>query len=87
MHLTPNTKEKCVMARVMRQKKLYQRNFTLKEYGTWKKADCAARIWIKETLPTLPAKIYQKGVMTKRNHSGEVGVHWSPGRVKKANGL
>jgi hypothetical protein len=24
--------------------------------------------------------------MTRRNHSGEVGVHWSPGIVKKPNG-
>jgi hypothetical protein len=38
MYLTKNIKEKCVMARVMRQKKKHQRNFTLKEHGTWKKA-------------------------------------------------
>jgi hypothetical protein len=86
MYLTKNTKEKCVMARVMRQKKMHQRNFSLKECGTWQKATRAARRWIKEILPTLPPKIHPKGMMTKRNHSGEVGVHWSPGIVKRPNG-
>ena len=74
------------MARVMRQKKMHQRNFTLKDFGTWRKATRAAKLWVKETLPTLPAKIPSKGMMTKRNQSGEVGVHWSPGIVKKKNG-
>jgi len=83
MHLTKNVQEKCVMARVMRQKKLHQRNFTLKEYGTWEKATRAAKRWIDKILPRLPPKIRSKGLMTRRNHSGVVGVHWSPGIVKK----
>jgi hypothetical protein len=86
MHLTKNTQERCVMARVMRQKKLHQRNFSLKEHGTWEEATRAAKRWIDDILPELPPKIRSKGLMTRRNHSGVVGVHWSPGIVKKPNG-
>ena len=86
MYLTKNVKEKCVMARVMRQKKMHQRNFTLKEYGTWPKAARAAKRWIDEILPELPPMIRAKGLMTRRNRSGVVGVHWTPGIVRKRNG-
>jgi len=86
MYLTKNTKERCVMARVMRQKKMHQGNFSLKEYGTWPKAIRAAKLWLNKTLPTLPPKLVSKNRMTRRNHSGVVGVHWSPGIVRKRNG-
>jgi hypothetical protein len=86
MYLTKNVQENCVMARVIRQKKLHQRDFSLKEFGTWEKALRAARHWLRKILPTLPPRTYPQGVMTSRNHSGVVGVHWSPGLVKKANG-
>ena len=86
MYLTKNTKEKCVMARVMRQKEIHQENFSLKEYGSWAKAMLAGRKWIKEMLPKLPPKMSSKGRKTRRNNSGVVGVHWSPGIVKKMNG-
>lgn len=88
MYLTNNTKEKCVMARVMRQARMHQANFSLKKYGTWAKATRAAKQWLKETLPTLPPKIESssKDRMTWRNHSGVVGVHRTPGIVKKRNG-
>jgi hypothetical protein len=86
MHLTKNTKEKCVMARVFRQREMHQKNFTLKQYGTWGKAMRAARKWVKEMLLKLPAKISSKNRMTRRNHSGVVGVHWSLGIVKRPNG-
>ena len=39
MHLTRNETEKCVMARIVRQKKLHQKNFTLKQHGTWPKTN------------------------------------------------
>jgi hypothetical protein len=58
----------------------------LKEYGGWIEARRAARKWVDEMLPKLPPKMSSKGRLTKQNHSGEVGVHWSPGKVKKANG-
>jgi hypothetical protein len=88
MYLTKNTKEKCVMARVMRQTKLHQANFSLKKYGTWSEATRAAKKWLKETIPTLPPKneSSSKDRMTWRNHSGVVGVHRTPGIVKKPNG-
>jgi hypothetical protein len=39
MNITQNLESKCVMARVMRFKKRYQRNFTFKEYGTYEAAE------------------------------------------------
>jgi hypothetical protein len=86
MYLTKNVKERCVMARVMRQNQMHQENFSLKKFGNWSKAMRAAKGWIKKKLPKLPPKITSKGRMTSRNHSGEVGVHWSPGIVKRPNG-
>ena len=86
MYLTKNVQEKCVMARVMRQKKMHQGNFTLKEYGTWPNAIRAAKRWLNKTLPTLPPKLVSKDRMTSRNHSGVVGVYRSPGIVRKRNG-
>lgn len=86
MYLTKNTREKCVMARVMRQKQMHQQNFGLKKYGSWGKAMRAARNWIKQNLPKLPPRITSKDRMTRRNHSGIVGVHWSPGVVNKPDG-
>ena len=86
MYLTKNVQEKCVMVRVMRQKVMHSENFSLREYGSWAKAMRAGRKWIKKMLLKLPPKMSSKGRKTRRNHSGEVGVHWSPGVVKKRNG-
>lgn len=86
MYLTKNTKEKCIMARVMRHKKMHQENFSLKVYGTWPKATRAAKRWLKKILPTLPPKLVSKDRMTCRNHSGVVGINRSPGIVRKPNG-
>ena len=88
MYLTKNTKEKCIMARVMRQAKMYQANFSLKQHGTWAEATRAAKQWLKKTLPTLPPKVESssRDRMTWRNHSGKVGVHRTPGFVRKPNG-
>src|SRR3954469_12785273 len=74
MHLTRNETEKCVMARIVRQKKLHQKNFTLKQFGTWAKAETAAKRWVKATLAELPPPIGMKNRMTARNSSGVVGV-------------
>ena len=86
MYLTKNTKERCVMARVMRQKKMHQENFSLKAYGTWPKATSAAKRWLNKTLQTLPPKMASKDRMTSRNHSGVVGVNRDRGIVRKQNG-
>jgi hypothetical protein len=74
LYLTQNEVEKCVMARINRQKIRYQANFTLAQYGTWERANRAAQKWVKETLPTLPEAIPVKDRQTKRNTSGVVGV-------------
>ena len=86
MYLTKNLQEKTVMARVMRQKEMHSEYFSLKVHGSWANTMRAGRKWIKEKLSKLPPKMSSKGRMTKRNHSGEVGVHWSPGIVRKKNG-
>jgi hypothetical protein len=86
MYLTDNITGKYVMARVMRQNKMHSKNFTLKDCGDWANARRAARKWVEEMLPELPPRMSSKGRMTSKNHSGEVGVHWSPGKVPKPNG-
>ncbi|MFA6287499.1 MAG: hypothetical protein WC661_08950 [Opitutaceae bacterium] len=79
-HLTRNERERCVMARVQRQRVRRQQNFSLKHYGSWEAAETAAHTWIDSVLPTLPAIITSKNRMTPRNHSGVVGVHFDSGR-------
>ena len=74
MYLTRNVTEKCVMARIVRQRQLHQQNFTLRQYGTWTKAETAARRWVKDKLQELPPPIPMKDRMTRRNTSGVVGV-------------
>jgi hypothetical protein len=83
LYLTQNQQEKCVMARINRQKQRYQANFTLLQYGTWEKANRAARKWVKETLPTLPEPMSSKDRKTSRNTSGIVGVRLANATSKK----
>jgi len=85
-HVSRNLPGKSVRASVMRQRKLYQDYFTLKEHGTWEKAEAAAKRWIKSFIKTLPPEVPREGRMTKRNRSGIVGVYRSKGIVKKRNG-
>ena len=88
MYLTKNTKAKCVMARVTRQAKLHQANFSLKQHGSWAEATRAAKKWLKKTLSRLPPKVESssRDRLTWRNHSGKVGVHRTPGIVNKPDG-
>ena len=74
MYLTVNRTENCVMARITRQHVRHQANFTLRQYGSWRKATVAAKGWVEATLPKLPARIARKGLKTTRNSSGVVGV-------------
>ena len=78
-YITRNTRERYVMARIHRHKKMHAENFKLKEYGTWELAEAAALEWVQKTLPNLPTKLSAKNRMTKRNHSGVVGVHFTTG--------
>ena len=74
MYLTINETEKCVMARITRQRVRHQANFTLRQYGSWRKATAAAKSWVEATLPRLPERIARKDLKTTRNTSGVVGV-------------
>ena len=74
MYLTVNRTENCVMARITRQHVRHQANFTLRQYGSWRRATVAAKAWVEATLPKLPARIARKGLKTTRNSSGVVGV-------------
>ena len=74
MYLTINQTEKCVMARITRQRVRHQANFTLRQYGSWRKATAAAKAWVDATLPKLPERVARKNLKTTRNTSGVVGV-------------
>lgn len=71
---TKNKASKCIMARIMRAGVKHQENFTLRQYGTWKKAQVAADKWVKKMKRELPPEAERKNRMTKRNSSGIVGV-------------
>jgi len=87
MHLTRNTQEKCVMARVMRKRKLHQRNFTLKEFKTWPAAEEAASRWVRGKLKLLPAsESNARDRMTVRNHTGIVGVNKTKHFIRRSTG-
>src|ERR1039457_4617893 len=87
MHLTRNTQEKCVMARVMRKGKLHQRNFSLKQFKTWPAAEEAAARWVRGKLKVLPpCETNSFDRMTVRNHSGIVGVNKTKHICRKPSG-
>ena len=63
------------MVRIMRQGKMYQKNFSKKKYGGWGKAKAEAAKWRDEQLKILPPKMMNaEGRMSSRNQSGVVGV-------------
>ena len=87
MHLTRNKPEKYVMARIMRKAELHQKNFTLKQFGTWEAAEVAAKEWRDAQLEVLPPiERNSKDRMTSRNHSGVVGVHLGRHVLRKRDG-
>lgn len=85
-YITVNETEKCVMARITRNKELHQANFTLKRYKTYERAEAAAKRWVKATLPELPEPVTVRGMKTARNTSGVVGVRLANAtRVRNGN--
>lgn len=86
-HLTRNNRERCVMARVQRGGRRLQENFSVKKNGSWEAAEAAARDWLAPILPTLPPVPTSKNRMTKRNHSGVVGVHFTDGKRVLKSGI
>ena len=86
MHLTLNKASKCVMARIRRQGKLYQANFTLREHGNWKTARAVAERWVNSLIRNLPPPMTSKDRQTSRNKSGVVGVYRHREVHRKRNG-
>lgn len=87
MYLTKNEKENCYMVRIMRQGKMYQKNFSKKKYGGWGKAQKAAKEWRDEQLKVLPPKMMNaEGRMSPRNTSGAVGVTLSCATFDRKDG-
>lgn len=82
MHTTRNKASRCVTARIMRQGEKHAKNFTLREYRTWKAAETAAQKWVREMLQVLPPPSQREGRMSVRNSSGVVGVWPSIDRRK-----
>ena len=82
-HLTKNEVEKCIMGRIVRHRVLHQANFTLKQFGTYEKAEAAAKRWAKAKLAELPDPLPVKDRMTKRNSSGVVGVRLADSTRRK----
>src|ERR1039458_846245 len=87
IYLTRNTKERYVMARIMRKRKLHQRYFTLKQFKTWPAAEEAASRWVRGKLRLLPPPEQNaRDRMTVRNHSGIVGVNKTKHFIRRATG-
>jgi len=75
---TKNEPNRCVMGRIMRQRHHHKKDFYVSDFGgSWDKAWAAADRWEKAMAKILPSRLSAKGMMTKRNHSGVVGVNLS----------
>ena len=85
-YLTKNKTERCVMARIQRQGQRYQANFSVKVFGDWTAANTAAETWINQLIKNLPPPTPPKGVMSSRNSSGVVGVHFQRQTITKRVG-
>jgi hypothetical protein len=86
MSITKNIPMKCVMARVMRHVQKYQKNFTLKDYGSWEQAGKAAKRWLKGKKKNLPPQLSSYNRMTSRNSSGVVGVKLDQNIIRRKSG-
>lgn len=62
------------MARVTRNKVQHSKNFSLTEYGSWSKAEQAAKEWLETIKRDLPPPATSRDRLTARNNSGYVGV-------------
>ena len=71
------------MVRIMRQGVKYQKNFSKKKFGSWAKAQAAAKEWRDEQLEILPPKkMNEVGRMSPLNTSGVCGVTLSCTKFK-----
>ena len=86
-NITRNVAENCVVLRFRRQHQNWHETFTLSKYGnSWEKAEAAAKRRRTVLLKELPEPASRKGVMTERNQSGAVGVHFSQRKHTAPNG-
>ena len=83
-YITVNEAAHCVMARVRRHHQLYQENFTLRQYGSYAKAERAAQKWVRACLEALPEPLSAKDRKTARNTSGVVGVRLANATRRKS---
>jgi len=75
------------MARIMRDAKMHQKNFSLGNFETWEAAEKEGRKWIRKQKKILPpSRMNEEGRMTKRNRSGVVGIYIAKTTRKKASG-
>lgn len=82
-YVTLNVAEKCVMARIRRHNRLHQETFTLRKFGSYAKAEAAAKKWVKAKLSELPDPLPVKDRKTTRNTSGVVGVRLADATRRK----
>lgn len=71
----------------MRQGVDYQKNFTLREYRTWKAAEEAAQKWVRKMKKDLGPVAGTYGKMNKRNKSGVVGIYPRIDRLQSPVGI
>lgn len=66
---------------------MHQKNFAVKQHGSWEAAELEGRKWITEQKKILPpTRMNEEGRMTRRNRSGVVGVYLSCAVRRKPNG-
>jgi hypothetical protein len=87
MNITRNLAEGCVMARIMRDAIMYQKNFAVSRYESWEAAEKEGQKWIRKQKKILPpCRMNEEGRMTRRNRSGVVGVYIAKTTRRKPNG-
>ena len=84
--VTRNKSTKCWLARIRRHKHNYSQYFFDKDWDDKESARQEALKWYANMLATLPPKISTKGIFTKRNKSGVVGVRLAKEVQNKPSG-
>lgn len=75
------------MARIMRDTKMYQKNFSISHFGSWEAAEKEGRKWIRKQKKILPpSRMNEEGRMTSNNRSGVVGIYIAKTTRNKPNG-
>ena len=84
--VTRNEPNKAWYARIKRQRKTHPRYFYDVKCGGRESAHQAALEWYSKKKAALPAPTSTKGIKTRRNHSGIVGVHLAEAIQRKKSG-